>query len=145
VLFQPSLARMPRIGLSKNIRPGQHHQPLNHSWAQPRPRLLHAKNINYVINNTTEASVTPIGPDDLCEERGMLTRRAVEAEALLDERRCAPRSASSHPVTPYAISLCHVLILLSLLSYLYDRTALPQSTRLTLAVAAISILSSLLL
>jgi hypothetical protein len=46
-------------------------------------------------------------------------------------------------VTPYAISLCHVLILPSLLPYLYDQTALPQSTGLTLAVAAISILSSL--
>jgi hypothetical protein len=46
-------------------------------------------------------------------------------------------------VTPYAISLCHVLIFPSLLPYLYDRTALPQSTGLTSAVAAISILSSL--
>jgi hypothetical protein len=46
-------------------------------------------------------------------------------------------------VTLCAISLYHVLIFLSLLPYLYNRTALPQSTRLTSAVAAISILSSL--
>jgi hypothetical protein len=46
-------------------------------------------------------------------------------------------------VTLYAISLCHALIFPSLLPYLYDRTALPQSTGLTSAVAAISILSSL--
>jgi hypothetical protein len=48
------------------------------------------------------------------------------------------------PVTPYAISLCHALIFPSLLPYLYDWTTLPQSTGLTSAVAAISILSSLL-
>jgi hypothetical protein len=46
-------------------------------------------------------------------------------------------------VTPYAISLCHALIFPSFLPYLYDRTALLQSTGLTSAVAAISILSSL--
>jgi hypothetical protein len=46
-------------------------------------------------------------------------------------------------VTLYAISLCHALIFPSFLPYLYDQTALPQSTGLTSAVATISILSSL--
>jgi hypothetical protein len=64
-------------------------------------------------------------------------------KAIFDRTKCCDRLNICMAVTLCAISLYHALIFLSLLPYLYNRTALPQSTGLTSAIAAISILSSL--